>query len=87
MAFFPNGAYCFQPAEMTTPCRWGLDEVDLLVEINNQAAICAGFHLKTMTLTVGLVIVRSPDDLHNNDPKPSPTVESKGLDNDRTTYS
>ena len=35
LTFFPNGAYCFQAAEMTTPCRWGLDEVDLLVMIHS----------------------------------------------------
>ena len=35
MTFFPNGDYCFQVAEMTTPCRWGLDEVDLLVLIHS----------------------------------------------------
>ena len=34
LTFFPNGEYCFQAAEMTTPCRWGIDEVDFLVEIN-----------------------------------------------------
>ena len=34
LTFFSNGEYCFQVAEMTTPCRFGLDEVDLLVEIN-----------------------------------------------------
>ena len=62
MTFFPNGEYCFQVAEMTTPCRFGLDEVDLLVEINNQACDICGFPgnldelSTTMTLTVGLVI-------------------------------
>ena len=30
---------------MTTPCRFGLDEVDLLVEINNQACDICGFPL------------------------------------------
>ena len=45
MTFFPNGEYCFQVAEMTTPCRFGLDEVDLLVEINNQACDICGFPL------------------------------------------
>ena len=43
---------------MTTPCRFGLDEVDLLVEINNQACDICGFPLVTMTLTVGLVIAK-----------------------------
>ena len=45
MTFFPNGEYCFQVAKMTTPCRFGLDEVDLLVEINNQACDICGFPL------------------------------------------
>ena len=35
LTFYPNGEYCFQAAEMTTPCRWGLDEVDLLVMIHS----------------------------------------------------
>ena len=35
MTFFPDGENCFQPAEMTKPCRYAVDEVDFLVRINN----------------------------------------------------
>ena len=37
LTFYPNGEYCFQVAKMTPPCRWGLDEVDLLVEIHQES--------------------------------------------------
>ena len=52
MTFFKNGDYCFQVAEMTTPCRFRLDEVDLLVEINNQVCDFCGFPLMTDDLSV-----------------------------------
>ena len=45
LTFFPNGEYCFQVSKMTTPCRWGLDEVDKLVEINNLTCWTCGFPL------------------------------------------
>ena len=38
LTFYPSGAYCFQVAEMTAPCRYGIGEVDFLVRLHNPDA-------------------------------------------------